>query len=150
MALDREKRDLPYVAGRMIAIAEHYAGDKFGPGTISTMLTHPNNGVAVWMRYIDKSDEYYCELSDMVLPVTLPNEIQKGQAWIGYYHQKSAYGDTARGGMRPGSGRKAKEDRRVSMTVRVKPETRQRLEDAAHAQGISLGQMVDAVVVAIS
>lgn len=55
----------------------------------------------------------------------------------------------SRGGMRPGSGRKAKEDRRVSMTVRVKPETRQRLEDAARAQGISLGQMVDAVTAAI-
>lgn len=56
----------------------------------------------------------------------------------------------SRGGVRTGAGRKPKEDRRVSMTVRVKPETRQRLEDAAHAQGISLGQMVDAVVVAIS
>lgn len=55
----------------------------------------------------------------------------------------------SRGGARTGAGRKAKEDRRVSMTVRVKPETRQRLEDAAHAQGISLGQMVDAVTAAI-
>lgn len=55
----------------------------------------------------------------------------------------------SRGGARTGAGRKAKEDHRVSMAVRVKPETRQRLEDAARAQGISLGQMVDAVADAI-
>ena len=54
-------------------------------------------------------------------------------------------GDMSRGGLRIGAGRKAKEDRRVTMSVRVKPETRQRLEDAAHAQGISLGQLVDVV-----
>ena len=52
----------------------------------------------------------------------------------------------SRGGARPGAGRKVKDDRRVSITVRVKPETRQRLEDAALSQSLSLGQMVDAVV----
>lgn len=41
----------------------------------------------------------------------------------------------SRGGVRTGAGRKAKEDRRVSMAVRVKPETRQRLEDAARRGG---------------
>ena len=107
MALDRNNRTMPYVSGRMIAIAEHYAGDKFGPGTLSTMFTHPNLGVHTWLRYIDKNDEYYQELADIQLPDTTPNEIEKSQVWVGYYHQKAAYGDTQRGGARPNSGRKA-------------------------------------------
>lgn len=92
MALDRENRSLAYVTGRMIAIAEHYAGNKFGPGTISAMFTHPAHGIDVWRRYIDMDDEYYQELEGIQLPVTIANEVDKGQAWIGYYHQKAAYG----------------------------------------------------------
>lgn len=75
----------------MIAIAEHYAGNKFGPGTISDLFTHPAPGIDVWRRYIDTNDEYYQELTDIHLPVTTENVVLKSQAWIGYYHQKSAY-----------------------------------------------------------
>ena len=91
MALDRDNRQTYYVAGRMIAIAEHYAGNKFGPGTISDLFTHPAPGIDVWRRYIDTNDEYYQELTDIHLPVTTENVVLKSQAWIGYYHQKSAY-----------------------------------------------------------
>lgn len=93
MALDRQKRDLPYVSGRMIAIAEHYAGNKFGPNTLPTMFTHPAYGVDVWKGYIVATDEYYQELLGIPLPTTIRNEIDKGQAWIGYYHQKAAYSE---------------------------------------------------------
>lgn len=92
MALDRNNRNLPYVTGRMIAISEHYAGAKFGPGTIQSMFTHPAHGLDVWRRYIDTHDEYYQELAEISMPVTITNEIEKGQAWVGYYHQKAAYG----------------------------------------------------------
>ena len=121
MALDRNNRSIPYVAGRMIAIAEHYAGKKFGPGTIPTMFTHPAHCVDVWRRYIDTTDEYYQELVSIALPVTLANEIEKGQAWVGYYHQKAEYGDTQRGGSRPNSGRPAN-DRNFTLHVRISKE----------------------------
>lgn len=91
MALKREYRNQSYVSGRMIAIAEHYAGEKFGPHTLETMFTHPKSGVDVWIKYIDNNDEYYNELKDFQLPVTIENEVEKGKVWIGYYHQKSVY-----------------------------------------------------------
>lgn len=91
MALDRTNRAMPYVTGRMIAIVEHYAGEKFGPNTLPSMFTHPAHGVEAFFRYIDTDDEYYKELKDIDLPITTKNEIEKGQAWIGYYHQKAEY-----------------------------------------------------------
>jgi hypothetical protein len=89
--LDRYNRDIPYITGRMIAITEHYAGHKFGPGTLTSMFMHPSECVDIFRRYIDYSDEYYQELYDIRLPVTTKNEIEKSQMWVGYYHQKSAY-----------------------------------------------------------
>ncbi len=121
MALDRNNRTMPYVSGRMIAIAEHYAGDKFGPGTLSAMFTHPAHGVDVWRKYIDKNDEYYKELTDIQLPFTSPNKVEENQVWIGYYHQKAEYGDTQRGGYRQRSGRPAN-DRSISLSVRITQE----------------------------
>jgi hypothetical protein len=117
MALDRNNRSMPYVAGRMIAIAEHYAGKKFGPGTVPNMFTHPAHGVDAWQRYIDTTDEYYQELVGLALPVTLANEVEKGQAWVGYYHQKAEYGDTQRGGMRLNSGRKSLGKKAVTLKL---------------------------------
>ena len=121
MALDRNNRSLPYVSGRMIAIAEHYAGQKFGPGTLSNMFQHPAHGVDVWRKYIDKNDEYYQELLDTPLPVTTANEVEKSQAWVGYYHQKAEYGDTTKGGFRHGAGRPAN-DRSIALSVRITQE----------------------------
>lgn len=93
MALDRSNRDMPYIAGRMIAVAERYAGDRFGSGTVNNAMSHPRYMVGVWQQYIDTADEYYKELSRITLPVTL-KPIEIGQAWIGYYHQRQAYEDT--------------------------------------------------------
>ena len=130
MALDRNNRSMSYVSGRMIAIAEHYAGSKFGPGTLSAMFTHPAHGVDVWRRYIDTSDEYYQELADIELPITTPNKVEEGKVWIGYYHQKAEYGDTQRGGVRPNSGRPAN-DRNFTLHVRISKEA----NDIVNAQG---------------
>lgn len=91
MALDRKNRSLPYVTGRMIAIAEHYAGKKFGAGTVSNTFQHPAHGIDVWRRYIDEKDEYYQELREVALPETVKNEVVKSQMWVGYYHQKYEY-----------------------------------------------------------
>ena len=92
MALDRDNRQTYYVVGRMIAIAEHYAGNKFGQLSLSNMFTNPAPCIDIWRRYIDTNDEYYQELADFPLPVTTENEVVKSQAWVGYYHQKAAYG----------------------------------------------------------
>lgn len=126
MALDRNNRSMSYVSGRMIAIAEHYAGSKFGPGTLTSMFTHPAHGVDVWRRYIDKNDEYYQELADIELPITTPNKIEEGKVWIGYYHQKAEYGDTQRGGVRPNSGRPAN-DRNIQLSIRITKEASEKL-----------------------
>lgn len=93
MALDRDRRSLPYVTGRMIAITEHYAGNRFGPNTLGRMFTHPQDGVNVWRRYINTSDEYYQELKDINFPVTMYDKVEQSQAWVGYYHQKSRLWD---------------------------------------------------------
>ena len=50
MALDRNNRSMHYVAGRMIAIADHYAGTKFAPDTIPAMVTNPAHGVDAGQR----------------------------------------------------------------------------------------------------
>ena len=94
MALDRKNTNELYVTGRMIAITEHYAGDKFGPNTLSRMFSHPVRGFDVFSQYIDKSDEYYTELQDVQFPASVKSENDKGRMWIGYYHQKSAYNST--------------------------------------------------------
>lgn len=48
-----------------------------------------------------------------------------------------------RGGSRPGVGRKRKDDARVTLAVRVKPETKTRLQDIAAERGLSIGQLID-------
>lgn len=126
MALDKNNRDIPYVTGRMIAITEHYAGKKFGPNTLSNMFTHPAPGIDVFRRYIDENDEYFQELKDVQLPITTNTEVEKGQIWIGYYHQKAAYDDTTHGGYRPNSGRPAT-DRNIPITVRISKEAADKL-----------------------
>lgn len=156
MALSRENHDAPYVSGRMIAIAERYAGDKFGPGTLSAMFTHPAEAISAWRRYIDPSDEYYSELAGIELPVTLPSESAKGRAWVGYYHQKAAYGKAAygkaayggpvRGGRRPGAGRKPVANRRVSLSARVLPETLESLKKKAADGHKSVGGVIDGLM----
>ncbi len=123
MALDRTNRTAAYISGRMIAIAEHYAGKKFGPGTLSTMFTHPQHGVGVWRRYIDADDEYYQELAGEPLPVTTPNEVEKSKAWVGYYHQKAAYSsDTTAERLRIGQ--------RIAQVRKEHGMTQQQLADA--------------------
>lgn len=135
MALDRNNRQLPYVSGRMIAIIEHYAKSKFGPGTLSTMFTHPYQGLEVWGRYIDPYDEFYQDLQNVTLPVTMPNKVAESQAWVGYYHQKNAYDDTTRGGYRPGSGRPAN-DRSIPLSVRISPESNEKLKKVENKSAI--------------
>ena len=51
----------------------------------------------------------------------------------------------SKGGERPGSGRKKlpEEEKRVNFNVRVKPETRQKIESEAKLWGKSMGQVVD-------
>jgi hypothetical protein len=126
MALDKNCKDLPYIAGRMIAITEHYAGKHFGPGTLSNMFTNPANGVNTFLRHIDTNDEYYQELKDIELPVTIPNEVVKGQLWIGYYHQKAEYEDTDRGGFRPNAGR-PETGRTVKISITISPEAAEKI-----------------------
>ena len=121
MALDRSRKELPYITGRMIAVVEHYAKEHFGPGTLSNMFTHPAKGVNSFLRYIDISDEYYQELKDVELPVTIPNEVIKGQLWIGYYHQKSEYDHSEKGGFRPNAGR-PETGRTVKISITISPE----------------------------
>lgn len=48
-----------------------------------------------------------------------------------------------RGGARPGSGRKKKEDARVTLAVRIKPDTKRQLQAIAAERGLSVGQLVD-------
>lgn len=80
-----------YVTGRMIAIIEHYAAHKFGPNTLTNMFVHPAYGAQVFLRYVDTSDEYYKELADVELPVTVIGSVDEGKMMTGYYHQKAAY-----------------------------------------------------------
>ena len=51
-----------------------------------------------------------------------------------------------RGGKRAGAGRPAERGRRVALSVRVEQITRYRLEEAASALDLSLGEMIDALV----
>ena len=95
MGLKRESDDLYYKTGRLIAIAQKYAGDKWGLNTLNNTFRHPANGVKVWRKYIPEDDEYYMELADVELPVTTPDHIAEGRMWIGYYHQKSVYANAA-------------------------------------------------------
>lgn len=127
MALDRTCKAMPYIAGRMIAIAEHYAGERFGANTLSNMFTHPAYYVDVFRRYIDTNDEYFDELKDISLPTTIQNEVQKGQVWIGYYHQKAEYEEQSRGGYRPNSGRKAT-GRDYRLHIRLSKEAHDKLD----------------------
>ena len=126
MALDRSRKELPYLTGRMIAVVEHYAKEHFGPGTLSNMFTNPAIGINTFRRYIDRYDEYYQELKGVELPVTIPNEVIKGQLWIGYYHQKAEYEDTDRGGFRPNAGR-PETGRTVKISITISPEAAEKI-----------------------
>lgn len=94
MALDKERKDMPFLVGRLIAITEHYAGKYFGPGTLTAMYQHPAHGLSVFRRYVDNNDPFLQEImaTEIEIPVTAKNEIEKGQMTLGYYHQKKAYG----------------------------------------------------------
>lgn len=52
----------------------------------------------------------------------------------------------SRGGTRPGAGRKRKDDARVTLSVRVKPETREEIESLARAFQSSMGEIIDRFV----
>ena len=51
-----------------------------------------------------------------------------------------------RGGARPGAGRKRKDCTRVTLSVRVKPETREEIESLARAFQLSMGEIIDRFV----
>lgn len=102
MGIDRENRELAYCTGRLIAIAEHYAGKRFGQFTLDNLFTHPQYNFGVWRRYIDQSDEFFMELGDIVLPVTMGTSAELGRMWVGYYHQKAAYSDNTEERLRIG------------------------------------------------
>lgn len=92
--LDRKNRSTAYVAGRVIAIIEHYASHKFGALTLSNMFGHPLAVASAFVRYVDKNDKYFAELDGLAhLPRTMSGMEQSG-AWMGYYHQKQAYEQT--------------------------------------------------------
>lgn len=93
MALDKNNKDIAYIAGRMLAIVEYYAHGKFGPNTLSNGFSHPTSVVNTFGKYIDTNDVFFEELKHIDLPVTTKNEIDKSRMWIGYYHQKAAYSD---------------------------------------------------------
>lgn len=118
--LDRENTKPTYMTGRLIAIVERYAGKKFGPGTIPTMFTSPRWGINVWYRYLDMQDEFLADFDGFEIPQHL-TPVQKADAWIGYYQQKSAYNKQEAGGYRPNSGRPAT-DRKITLSVRISPE----------------------------
>ena len=50
-----------------------------------------------------------------------------------------------RGGRRPGAGRKPTDDKRVSVTIRIPPDTSMRLRSLRES-GITLGSLVDDIV----
>lgn len=74
----------------MIAIAEHYAKEHFGPNTISSMISTPRHYIGAFAQYIDKDDEYLKDIK-CEMPTSITNEIDKGMVWVGYYHQKAEY-----------------------------------------------------------
>ena len=94
MALDRENKDNAYLTGRLIAVTEHYASKRFGPGTLSEAYNHPARIIEVFSRYIDRNDEYYREI-EAIPPVTVYNADEKSRMMIGYYHQRAAYDNDA-------------------------------------------------------
>jgi len=89
--LDRNNRLTHYVAGRVIAIIEHYASHKFGALTLTNMFAHPLAVASAFVRYVDKDDPYFVELDGLAhLPKSMCGLEQSG-AWIGYYQQKQEY-----------------------------------------------------------
>ena len=90
--MNRENKDTPYLVGRMCAIVEHYAGKKFGPNTLVTMMKSPAYSVSVFAKYVPMDDEYWQELAVVELPNNLA-PVPQSQVWVGYYHQKAAYTD---------------------------------------------------------
>lgn len=57
---------------------------------------------------------------------------------------------TTRGGSRPGAGRKASDERRQTITLRLLPETMKRLNEISERDGVSRGEIVDALVLGSS
>ena len=57
---------------------------------------------------------------------------------------------TTSGGLRPGAGRKASEERRQTITLRLLPETMKRLNEISERDGVSRGEIVDALVLGSS
>ena len=86
--MDKNCRAVPYLVGRAAAILAFYAGDKFGPGTLVKLLSTPAYYIGVFARYVPAEDTNWQEVQQTEWPKTL-KPIEQGQAWIGYYHQKS-------------------------------------------------------------
>ena len=131
MALDRNNKETYYMIGRLIAITEHYAKPKFGPGTLTKMFDYPRDFIGAFNRYVDKSDVYLQDVADVNLPLRVAEGIDKGKMWIGYYQQKAAYDDNTAGGYRPGSGR-PEGDRKIAISVRISPEAAGKLDKVSN------------------
>lgn len=52
----------------------------------------------------------------------------------------------SRGGARPGAGRKALVDKRVVLSCRVTPSTKEKLQDIAKETGESIGTVIDVIL----
>lgn len=110
MALDRTNKDNVYLTGRLIAVTEHYASKRFGPGTKNEMFNHPARLLEAFSHYIDSNDEYYKEI-EAVPPVSVYTAAEKSRMMVGYYHQRAAY-DNAETSERLRIGRRIAELRR--------------------------------------
>lgn len=91
MALDRDNKAIHYIAGRAIAILERYSAHLWGPNTLTEAFTHPNQAYSLWRDYVDAGDQYIKDIDNINLPTSVAAAADKGQAWIGYYHQKAEY-----------------------------------------------------------
>jgi len=110
MAINKERNDIAYLVGRLIAITEKYAGKHFGPGSIQEAYNHPQRLLEVFGRYIDQEDEYYQEVTGMLtepIPITT-KPMERTDMALGYYNQRSAYG-----------GQRKNEQERLRMGERI-------------------------------
>ena len=108
--MNTERKDMPYLVGRLIAITEHYASKHFGPGTLREMYKFPARYIDVFSKYVDNDDEFYKDVtSSMEEPIpTVAKITDKADMAMGYYAQKSLY-----------DGEKAKESDRLRIGQRI-------------------------------
>lgn len=89
--LDRKNRSTAYVAGRVIAIIEHYASHKFGALTLSSMFRNPLQFASAFVKYVDADDQYFKECDGLAHLPRVMHGLEQSGAWMGYYHQKQEY-----------------------------------------------------------